>query len=31
MLISERIDDSDMSASENKVVVIKQVVEDQGR
>ncbi len=31
MLISERIDDSDMSASENKVVVIKRVVEDQGR
>ncbi len=31
MLISEHIDDSDMSASENKVVVIKRVVEDQGR
>ncbi len=30
VLISESIDDSDMSASENQVEVIKQVVEDQG-
>ncbi len=30
VLISESIDDSDMSASENQVVVIKQVFEDQG-
>ncbi len=29
VIISESIDDSDMSASENQVVVIKQVVEDQ--
>ncbi len=30
VLFSESIDDSDKSASENQVVVIKEVVEDQG-